>query len=145
MTNPIDALAASAGTAAPAAPTQPNRADQFGKDTFLKLLVAQLKYQNPLSPADSSEFMAQTAQFTMVEKLEEIARQGAAALEGERFQAANGMVGRLVTWTDSSGVDQQGVVTSVRFDGLGPVLQVGDTDVAPEAVKEVALPPTPET
>src|SRR5688500_15735757 len=34
----------------------------IGKDTFLKLLVAQLKYQNPMEPVDSSQFMAQTAQ-----------------------------------------------------------------------------------
>ena len=44
-----------------------------GKDMFLKLLVAQLKYQNPMEPVDSSQFMAQTAQFTMVEKLEAMA------------------------------------------------------------------------
>jgi len=42
----------------------------IGKDMFLKLLVAQLKYQNPMEPVDSSQFMAQTAQFTMAEKLQ---------------------------------------------------------------------------
>ena len=31
------------------------------KDTFLKLLVAQLKYQDPSNPADSTQFLAQTA------------------------------------------------------------------------------------
>jgi flagellar basal-body rod modification protein FlgD len=137
----IDASSIAAATTQ-AAPTV-DRKDQFGKDTFLKLLVAQLKFQNPLSPADSTEFMAQTAQFTMVEKLEELARQSAQLLSGERIQAANAMIGRQVSWTDPSGVDKTGVVSGVRLDNLGPVLRVDGADVAPETVKEVTLPPAP--
>jgi flagellar basal-body rod modification protein FlgD len=37
------------------------------KDTFLKLLVAQLKHQNPLEPADGLQFVSQLAQFTTLE------------------------------------------------------------------------------
>ena len=44
----------------------------LGKDTFLKLLVAQLKYQNPMSPTDGTEFLAQSAQFTSLESLQSI-------------------------------------------------------------------------
>ena len=72
--------------------------DQFGKDTFLKLLVAQLKYQNPLQPTDSSEFLAQTAQFTMVEKLEEIEKQNKNAASANQVLAAATMIGKSVTW-----------------------------------------------
>lgn len=39
------------------------------KDTFLTLLVAQIKNQNPLNPADGTEFLSQLAQFTQVEQL----------------------------------------------------------------------------
>ena len=38
------------------------------KETFLKLLVAQIKNQNPLDPADGVEFVAQLAQFTQLEQ-----------------------------------------------------------------------------
>ncbi|MGH9658694.1 MAG: flagellar hook assembly protein FlgD [Bryobacteraceae bacterium] len=38
------------------------------KDSFLKLLVAQLKHQNPLDPADGAEFVAQLAGFTQLEQ-----------------------------------------------------------------------------
>ena len=38
------------------------------EDTFLSLLVAQLKNQNPLDPADGTEFVAQLAQFTQLEQ-----------------------------------------------------------------------------
>lgn len=39
------------------------------KETFLTLLVAQIKNQNPLSPADGTEFLTQLAQFTQLEQL----------------------------------------------------------------------------
>jgi flagellar basal-body rod modification protein FlgD len=42
------------------------------KDTFLKLLVAQLTHQDPLNPAEDKEFIAQLAQFTQVEELQNI-------------------------------------------------------------------------
>ncbi len=43
------------------------------KDDFLKILVAQLKYQNPLDPQDAAEFMTQLAQLSQVEQLNNIA------------------------------------------------------------------------
>ena len=43
--------------------------DLVGKDDFLKLLVAQIRNQNPLSPADGVEFLTQLAQFTQLEQL----------------------------------------------------------------------------
>ncbi|MDR2124576.1 MAG: flagellar hook assembly protein FlgD [Desulfovibrio sp.] len=42
------------------------------KDTFLKLLVAQLTHQDPLNPVEDKEFIAQLAQFTTVEELQNI-------------------------------------------------------------------------
>lgn len=41
---------------------------QSQKQMFLQLLVAQIKNQNPLNPADGAEFLAQLAQFTQVEE-----------------------------------------------------------------------------
>ena len=42
------------------------------KNTFLKLLVAQLTHQDPLNPQEDKEFIAQLAQFTQVEELQKI-------------------------------------------------------------------------
>jgi flagellar basal-body rod modification protein FlgD len=111
VTSPVNG----AGSATYSATPSIDRGDQMGKDVFLKLLVAQMKYQDPANPASSSEFMAQTATFTQVEKLEEIAAQNAAMLVLQEASTAGSMVGRTVTWTDSDGSAKSGKVSSVRL------------------------------
>jgi flagellar basal-body rod modification protein FlgD len=112
-----------------------------GKDMFLKLLVAQLKYQNPMEPVDSSQFMAQTAQFTMVEKLEAMAAQTDALVAGEASQRAAGLLGRQVSYVDDQGATQTGVVTGTRFGTDGPVLVMGQKEISLGGVREVTLAP----
>ena len=111
--------------------------DAMGKDTFLKLLVAQLKYQNPLSPTDGTEFMAQTAQFSVVEKLEDLAKQNAELLASNRSLGASALIGKQVVSAGLDGTDVVGTVTGVRLDAGGPVLLTGDTEVSLGSVKEV--------
>ena len=104
------------------------------QDTFLKLLVAQLKYQDPSNPADSTAFLAQTAQFTQVEKLGQIADM----LQAQQLIGASGLVGRTVTYQDANGVTQTGVVTKTKLNGDSePTLVVGNTDVQLSKVTEV--------
>ena len=111
--------------------------DQMGKDTFLKLLVAQLKYQNPLEPTDSAQFMAQTAQFTVVEKLDALTKNNAELLSTNRALSASSLIGQSVVHPGPQGVDVVAQVTGVRFDATGPVLLTGDTEVSLADVKEV--------
>jgi len=104
------------------------------QDTFLKLLVAQLKYQDPSNPADSTQFLAQTAQFTQVEKLGQIADM----MQAQQLIGASALVGRTVTYQDANGATQTGVVTTVKLNGDSePTLMVGNTDVHLSKVTEV--------
>ena len=110
------------------------------QDTFLKLLVAQLKYQDPSNPADSTQFLAQTAQFTQVEKLGQIAEM----MQGQQLIGASALVGRTVTYQDANGVSQTGVVTKTKLNGDSePTLVVGNMDVQLSKVTEVQQSPAP--
>jgi flagellar basal-body rod modification protein FlgD len=115
----------------------PTRSDQLDKDTFLKLLVAQLRYQDPSNPADSTAFLAQTAQFTQVERLNELKTVGTDQLMSQMMLSASSMVGKTITFAGPDGKDVTGVVKSAHFNGSAPTLRVGDTDVPLPAVKEV--------
>ena len=119
---------------------QVDRGDQMGKDVFLKHLVAQMKYQDPSNPADSSQMMAQTATFTQVEKLEELAKQNAALLALQRSSSAAALVGRTVQYTDENGAATTGTVSSVRLgtDTAEAVAMVGGVAVAMGRITEVA-------
>ncbi len=86
--------------------TKKNQA--LGKDDFLKLLLAQLKNQDPQDPADSAQMAAQLAQFTSVEQLTNIARtletQGTAAtdlLNEVSAGTAVNTIGKTVTATSN--------------------------------------------
>jgi flagellar basal-body rod modification protein FlgD len=97
------------------ATTTAGRDEQFGQDTFLKLLVAQLKFQDPLKPTDSSEFLAQTAQFTQLETLQKIEKQLDAAQSANEMLAASSMVGRRASYTITDGRGPIGTsVVSIR-------------------------------
>jgi flagellar basal-body rod modification protein FlgD len=58
-------------TSATGAPATP-KSDPLGRDTFLKLLITQLQNQDPLQPQENGEFLAQLAQFSSLESLQQI-------------------------------------------------------------------------
>ena len=64
---PINAIESTASDASSSAPVK-----ILGKDDFLNMLIAQLQHQDPLNPADSTEFTAQLAQFSSLEQLSNI-------------------------------------------------------------------------
>jgi flagellar basal-body rod modification protein FlgD len=92
-----------------------DRPDQTSKDVFMKLLVAQMRYQDPGNPVDSSQMMTQTATFSQVEKLEQLVTQNASMLVLQESATAGALVGRTATYTDTTGASKTGIVTSVRL------------------------------
>ena len=90
------------------------------KEMFLQLLVAQMRYQDPSNPTDSSQFLAQSAQFTALEKMQDVADQTAQLLSAQMAFGASGLIGKQVTWTDSDGATQSGTVTGVTFGADDP-------------------------
>ena len=72
MTDPVSGASSIATSSAT---TTVDRPGQMGSDTFLKLLVAEMKYQDPSKPMDSAQMMAQTATLTQTQALQTIADQ----------------------------------------------------------------------
>src|SRR3954470_19229165 len=146
MTTSIDPAAASAAAAATSSTAKPTGTGAMDGNTFLQLLVAQLKYQNPMSPTDPTQFMSQTAQFTEVEKLQMIAEQSTQLLAAQHSTEATGMLGQQIMATGSDGNDVTGIVTGLRLTSTRPPPQVNGESIALSAVKEVNRPaPTAPT
>lgn len=107
------------------------------KQMFLELLVAQLRYQDPLNPTDSGEFLAQSAQFTALEKMQEVADQVGLLLNAQLAFGATGMLGSSVDYLDATGQTATGVVRGVTYTADGPVLNVDGVSVPIGSVASV--------
>lgn len=93
----------------------------MGSDAFLKLLVAQLRYQNPMNPSDPTAMMGQIAQYAQVEALTKLQQNQSAEQSLSQARLATAMIGQQVTASDTTG-STTGKVVSARFTSSGPVL-----------------------
>jgi flagellar basal-body rod modification protein FlgD len=90
----------------------------LGKDDFLKMLVAQLHYQDPMNPMESTDFSAQLAQFSSVEQLENISS------NLEAFIDSNYMLTTSINNTLAANIIGKSVKANgnaVYFNGSDPV------------------------
>lgn len=123
----------------------------LGEDGFLQLLVAQLRYQSPLSPTDPSAMMQQTSQLASVETLKQVATMQSQLLGMQQTSLATGLIGREVVGATADGTEVTGTVDAVRFGPSGPLLLVGDHELPMAAATELrgaveaAASTTPDT
>jgi flagellar basal-body rod modification protein FlgD len=106
-------------------------------DMFLQLMVAQLKYQDPMNPTDSSTMLTQNATFTEVQAIQEMQDEMGMVLSSQIAFGSAAMIGKNVSWVDANGNTQSGTVSGASFTSSGPVLTVGDQQVALNSVAAV--------
>ena len=131
---------ATAGAAAPSIQTNgTSKANQeYNSELFMKLLVTQLSNQDPSSPMDSSQMVAQTAQLASMEQLTSLNKTTTSNYQAQMQSTATSMLGRSVSWTDSNGTAQTGKVSSIAFSSTGaPQLTIGSSTVALTAITGV--------
>ena len=109
----------------------------MGSDGFLKLLVAQLRYQSPLEPSDPGDMMVQTSQLAQLDASQQLASLQRRDLGLQHAVLATGMLGEHVTGAGSDGGEVEGVVDGIRYTTQGPVLDVGGRELPLESVTEV--------
>ncbi|EEG76523.1 flagellar hook capping FlgD N-terminal domain-containing protein [Dethiobacter alkaliphilus] len=130
-----------AGTTA--ATQQSNKAtgamQEMDKDMFLQLLVTQLRYQDPLDPQDNSEFVAQMAQFTSLEQMQNLNNTMAKLLDiqSSLHNSAPAFLGLSVTVKDDNGLPLTGIVSAVEYDNGKPRLVIDGNRYGLESVQKV--------
>lgn len=100
----------------------------MGKDTFMKLLVAQMANQNPMEPTDDKEMIAQMTQFSTLEQITNMATESSKSATASQMSQAVNLLGRTVTYLDSDGNKQTGTVDQVSMVNGAPNLTVGGDD-----------------
>ena len=102
--------------------TSSTSATSLDYNAFLKLLIAQLKNQDPTQPTDSTEFVAQLATFSQVEQSMAVNTKLDSLLTASSLTLADSFIGREIKTPD--GVS--GVVKSVTIYSDGPVATLDD-------------------
>ena len=110
--------------------------DELGKDAFMQLLVSQLQNQDPINPQSNENFIAQLAQFSSLEQMENLNNSflGLAVLQQSnalmsQLTEGSSLIGQNVTYIDPATQEPvSGAVTSVRIeDGIAVLNIDGDS------------------
>ena len=99
------------------------QAKSMGMEDFLKILLTQLTFQDPLKPMDNQEFMAQMAQFTALEQSQQMNEKMSLLVSNQAALQSVGLIGRTVDLS-ASGSTLTGTVTALSLAGDSPSLTV---------------------
>lgn len=127
--NPITTI--NATTPGPGGPAEAAKPGELGQNGFLKLMIAQLQSQNPMQPANNSEYINELATFTELEQMTNLANAG-------ELSGAVQLIGHTVTYRDGSGTEQTGTVESVQSSRSGTTVTVSHVPgVAESSILEI--------
>lgn len=115
---PIDSIASTSASLRPAG---------LGQQDFIRILLTQLSYQDPMKPMDNQQFMAQMAQFTNLEQTQQINDKLASLVSQQAALQSVGLVGRTVDIETDSGT-VTGTVNALSLAGESPTLTLQVSD-----------------
>ncbi len=110
----------------------------YDKDAFMQILVAQMKYQDPLEPTSNTEYINQYATFTQVEQLSNMAN-------AMSLSRASEMVGKTVVVSQTNPdtgktTEIEGIVDFVTYSGNKAYLNINGTNYSIDDVSQVLDP-----
>ena len=152
-------MASTTGIAAPTSifsqePTKPvdgTNNNAFGQDAFLKLLVSQLRFQDPSEPVDNQQFLGQMAQFTDVEQLVKLNKSLDQMAGSTTKVNAVSLLGAEVDIQPSGQILKEGeapsvvsgIVKQIRFEGNVAHLEVNGKEYLLDDILKVRMPQQP--
>lgn len=109
---------------------------EYDQDMFLKLMLEQLKYQDPLEPTGSTEFLEQQAMFTQVSELQKL---NSEISTNNQLVQGSLMIDKEVVLTDPSNSSKEitGIVTSVGYNGSEATIEVNGKSYPISSVKTI--------
>jgi len=116
----------------------PNPSQTLNQNDFLKLLVSQIQYQDPMNPKSDTDMAAQMAQFTSLQQ----ASQSTSSLA---MMQANSLVGSTVGLQIDARTSTSGVVTGVQMKDGQPQIIVNGNYYSLSQITAVAPTPVPTT
>jgi flagellar basal-body rod modification protein FlgD len=120
--------------------TTPGQKGFLGKDSFLKLLVTELRHQDPTKPMEDREFIAQMAQFSSLEQMMNINKEISSLLKSSRSSEAFALLGKEIdAFNQETGTRIQGRVSGIRSKNNSYLLLVGNREVSIDDVHAVRL------
>lgn len=125
----------------------------LGKDAFLQLMIAQLQHQDPTAPTDNSQFIAQMAQFTTLEQMQNMTAgiEQLVEMQGQsQLIEYAGFLGRTVSWTaltdqknaagDFLTESGSNTITGIKYVEGTPVFTLdNDKEITPGNIAGLAL------
>lgn len=138
------------GTQQPARIVGMNEQSDIQKDMFLKLMLAQLKNQDPTAPMDQKDMMASMTQFSQVEQMQNMTK----AMETLSLAQGVDLIGREVTYTKLDRNDEGQVLGTLTFTGRVDYVEQGAgglklvlvrPDGAPDDLPAVTISPSEVT
>jgi flagellar basal-body rod modification protein FlgD len=106
--------------------TETTKQNSIDQESFIKLFLAQLQFQDPLEPVDNREFLAQLAQFSNLEQTRQTTANTEGLLVMQSSSQALTLLNKTVTLAGGGGADT-GTVIAVQFTNSGPELSVQTT------------------
>lgn len=131
---------ATLGGSAAQAQTSTTQSSAIGQEDFLKILLTQLNYQDPLKPLDNQEFLAQMAQFSSLEQTRTLNDKIDTLLAIQSSAQSVGLLGKTVDVNTAAGTTT-GVVTTLNFqDGQAQLtVKVGDQFLTGITLSQITL------
>lgn len=120
-----DAVTSATAAQTSSATTAAKAKSMVDYESFLKLLVAEMKNQDPTEPMDSTQYIAQLASFSNVEQAVQTNEKLDRLIQTGHLQQAGSIIGRTLTTPDGQ---VSGVIEQVRVfdDGVVAVLDSGE-------------------